>query len=81
MDFTTFVSSLLNNIFAAEFYEIIESESSAVEFLRTHGLVLPDDINSSNCTKCDGVIKISLGKKRLATGEVRKYTTGVTQGA
>jgi len=41
---------------AAEFYKIIESESNSVEFLQTHGL--PDDTNSLNYTKCDGVTKI-----------------------
>jgi len=44
---------------AAKFYKIIESESSAVKFLQTHGLLLPDDTNSSNYTKCDGLTKIS----------------------
>jgi len=63
MDFPTLVSSLLNIMLTAEFHKIIESESSAVEFLQTHRL--PDDTSSSNCTKCDGVTKISLRKKRL----------------
>jgi len=55
----------------AKFYKIINSESSTVEFLQTDGL-LPDNMNSSNCTKCDGITKINLRKKHLETEEVWK---------
>jgi len=62
-------------LIAAEFYETIESESSAVEFfMQTHGLLPSVDTNPSNCIECDGMTKINLSKKRLAAGEVREYT-------
>lgn len=41
---------------AADFYKLIESEFSTVQFLQTH--VLPDDTNHSTSTKCYGVTKM-----------------------
>jgi len=59
---------------AADFYKLIESESSTVNVLQTHGL-LPDDTNPQKCSKYDGVIKMCLRNKCLAIGEVWEYTT------
>jgi len=38
-------------------------------------VIISDDTSSSNYTECDGVTKISLRKKCLATREVWEYTT------
>jgi len=57
---------------AADFYKLIESESSTVKFLQTHGL-LPDDINPQKCSKYDAVTKMCWRKKYLANEEVWEY--------
>ncbi|CAI6344411.1 unnamed protein product [Macrosiphum euphorbiae] len=57
---------------ASDFYKIINSENSRVEFLQNHGL-LPKEHEINNCEKYGVATKICLRKKRLASGETREY--------
>jgi len=54
---------------ASNFYKIINSENSSVEFLQNHGLLLKEhEINK--CEKYGGATKMCVRKKRLASEEM-----------
>lgn len=57
MDLATSVSSPLNIVLADEFYKIIKSKFSVVEFLQSLWLKHNDSLN---CDKCDKVTKINV---------------------
>lgn len=57
---------------ASKFYKIIVDEKSTVHFLQLHNL-LSNDSEMPNCKKCDSETKIMVRKKRLVSGEQRKY--------
>jgi hypothetical protein len=59
---------------AVEFYAIISSKKTVLEFLQKNKL-LPQNDETNLCHKCHGETKIYIRKKRLATGELQEIST------
>jgi len=62
-------------MFALDFYEIINSEISSVEFFQNHRL-LPEEHEIYNCEKCGGATEMSKMCVRKTRSVVSEETMG-----